>query len=77
VADVLPDTVTVTSTTPVPAGLTAVTDVGLTTVTFVAGTVPKSTVVGPVKFVPVIVTGVPPAAGPEFGLTSVTVGAAG
>ncbi len=55
--------VTVTSTTPVPAGLSAVIEVSLTTVTFVAGVVPKSTAVAPVKPVPVIVTSVPPAGG--------------
>ena len=50
--------------------------VALTTVTSVAAVVPKSTAVAPVNPVPVIVTGVPPAAGPLFGLTPVTVGAA-
>lgn len=35
---------------------------------------PKLTAVAPVKLVPVIVTEVPPAAGPEDGLTWVTVG---
>ena len=44
--------VTVTSTVPVPAGLSAVIEVSLTTVRFVAGVVPKSTVVAPVKLVP-------------------------
>ena len=37
---------------------------------------PNVTAVAPVKLVPVMVTDVPPAAGPEFGLTLVTVGAA-
>ena len=68
--------VTVTSTVPVPAGLSAVIEVSLTTVTFVAGVVPKSTAVAPVKPVPVIVTSVPPSVGPLVGLTPVTVGAA-
>ena len=45
-----------TSTVPVPAGLSAVIVVSLTTVTLVAGVVPKSTAVAPVKPVPVIVT---------------------
>ena len=76
VADVPFGVVTVTSTVPVPAGLSAVIVVALTTVTFVAGTVPKSTAVAPVKPVPVIVTNVPPAAGPEDGLRPVTIGAA-
>ena len=61
---------------PVPAGLSAVIVVSLTTVEFVAGVVPKSTAVAPVKPVPVIVTNVPPAAGPLVGLRPVTVGAA-
>ena len=55
--------VTVTSTMPVPAGLSAVIVVSLTTVTSVAAVVPKSTAVAPVKPVPVIVTNVPPASG--------------
>ena len=50
--------------------------VALTTVTLVAAVVPKSTVVAPVKPVPVMVTNVPPAAGPLLGLIPVTVGAA-
>ncbi len=45
------------------------------TVTVVAGVVPKSTAVAPVKSVPVMVTVVPPAVGPALGLTAVTVGA--
>ena len=69
--------ITVTSTVPaVPAGLSAVIEVALTTVTFVAGVVPKSTAVAPVKSVPVIVTGVPPAVVPLVGERAVTVGAA-
>ncbi len=71
-----PGVVTVTSTTPEPAGLSAVTLVALTTVRLVAAVVPKSTTVAPVKPVPVMVTRVPPAAGPEVGLRAVTVGAA-
>ena len=59
-----------------PAGLTAVIVVALTTMKFVAGVVPKSTPVAPVKPVPVIVTDVPPAAGPKSGLTPEIVGAA-
>src|SRR6478735_564937 len=50
--------------------------VALLTVNVVAAVAPKSTAVAPVKPVPVIVTLVPPAVGPEFGLTLVTVGAA-
>ena len=41
--------------------------VELTTVTPVAASVPKSTAVAPVKPVPVMVTVVPPAVGPEVG----------
>ena len=70
-----PGVVTVTSTMPVPAGLSAVILVALTTVTSVAAVVPKSTAVAPVKPVPVIVTDVPPATGPLVGLTAVTAGA--
>ena len=40
-----------------------------------AGVVPKSTLVAPVKLVPEMVTLVPPPAGPELGLSLVTVGA--
>ena len=67
--------VTVTSTVPVPAGLLAVIVVSFTTVRFVAAVVPNSTAVAPVKPVPVIVTGVPPAVGPLVGLRPVTAGA--
>ena len=49
--------VTVTSTVPVPAGLSAVIVGVVTTVKLVAAVVPKSTAVAPVKPVPVIVTG--------------------
>ena len=54
-----------------PAGLSAVIVVSLTTVRFVAAVVPKSTAVAPVKPVPVIVTKVPPAVGPLVGLRPV------
>ena len=37
---------------------------------------PKLTALAPVKSVPVMVTTVPPAVGPEAGLTPVTVGGA-
>jgi hypothetical protein len=47
-----------------------------TTLNEAAGVAPKLTTVAPVKLVPVIVTVVPPAVGPEFGATEVTVGAA-
>ena len=60
----------------VPAGVTAVTDVPLTTLTLVAATPPIVTLVVPVRFVPVIVIGVPPIEGPLFGETDAIVGAA-
>src|SRR5690348_9933938 len=74
-----PGPVTVTSTGPVvPAGAVAVIWVLLVAVNVVAGfAVPKLTAVAPPKPVPVIVTDVPPVAGPEVGLTPVTVGAGG
>jgi hypothetical protein len=46
-----------------------------TTTTFVAAVLPNVTVAPAAKFVPVIVTAVPPAAGPAFGDTLLTVGA--
>ena len=55
-----------------PAGLSAVIVVLLTTVTLVAAVVPKSTAVAPVKPLPVIVTNVPPTSGPLLGLMPVT-----
>ena len=67
-------TVTVTVTAPAAcAGVVAVIEVLLTT-TFVAAVPPNVTVAPVAKFVPVIVTPVPPATGPLFGLTLVTVG---
>ena len=73
--DRLPGLVTVTVTAPaVPAGVVAVMVVLLTTTTFVAAALPKVTVAPVAKFVPVIVTAVPPVVGPLFGLTLVTVG---
>ena len=75
VADVPPPVVTVTSTVPAePDGLTAETEVSEWTVTPLAGVLPKSTAVVPVRWVPVMVTFVPPAAEPEAGLTALTVG---
>jgi hypothetical protein len=70
-----PLTVTVTVAAPaVPAGVVAVIDVLPTTTMFVADTPPTVTVAGVAKFVPVIVTAVPPAVEPVFGDTLVTVG---
>ncbi len=77
VAEVPPGVVTVTSTAPaVPAGAVAVREVADTTVKPVAAVDPKVTAVAPVKPVPVTVTLVPPAVGPEPGANAVTVGAA-
>ena len=45
-----------------------------TTTTFVAAVLPKVTVAPATKFVPVIVTAVPPAIDPLLGETLVTVG---
>jgi hypothetical protein len=67
--------VTVTSTVPVPGGEIAVIEVALFTVKDLALALPNLIAVVPVKLVPVMVTLVPPAVGPEFGFTLVTVGA--
>jgi hypothetical protein len=68
-------TITVTVTAPaLPAGVVAVICVGLTTTTFVAALLPNVTVAPAAKFVPVIVTPVPPAVVPVFGDTLLTVG---
>ena len=70
-----PLTVTVTVAAPaLPAGVVAVIVVAFTTATLVAAAVPNFTVPPDAKLVPVIVTGVPPAFGPLFGDTLVTVG---
>jgi hypothetical protein len=66
---------TPTSTDPDPTGLTAVISVELTLRKLTAGVEPKSTAVTVVKFVPVIVTVVPPVEGPDSGVRDVTVGA--
>jgi len=67
--------VTVTVTAPaLPAGVVAVIVVLFTTATLVAAVLPNFTVAPAVKFVPVIVTAVPPATGPLFGDTLLTVG---
>jgi hypothetical protein len=58
----------------VPAGVTAVTVVELTTLTEVAATPPIVTELAPVRFVPVIVIAVSPLVGPVFGLTDEIVG---
>jgi hypothetical protein len=72
-----PPTVTVTVTGPaLPAGALAVMVVLFTTTTLVATPAPNVTVAPVAKFVPVIVTAVPPAANPLFGDTPLTVGIA-
>ena len=69
--------ITVTGTVPVPAGTTTLSEVELVTSTEVPAVEPKSTVVEPeTKPEPVTVTVLVPAAGPLFGLTALTVGAA-
>ena len=71
-----PTVVTATALAPAAcAGAVAVIDVALFTVKVVAVVPPKETAVAPVRFVPVIVTLVPPAMGPLDGLTDAIVGA--
>ena len=76
VGDVPPVVVTLMSTVPVPGGDVAVIWVAELTVNPVAAVAPNVTAVAPVKLVPVIVTTVPPAAGPAVGEIDVTVGEA-
>ena len=72
-----PELVTVTVAVPaLPAGVVAVMVVLLTTVTLVAAVEPNVTVAPAAKFVPVMVTTVPPEVDPLFGLMLVTVGGA-
>ena len=72
-----PLTVTVTVTAPAAwAGVVPVIVVLFTTVTLVAAVPPNVTVAPAAKFVPVIVTAVPPAVVPLFGETLLTVGTA-
>src|ERR1700758_2788914 len=68
--------VTVTVAAPAPlAGVVAVIVELFTTATLAAAVPPNVTVAPLAKFVPVIVTDVPPPVEPLFGLTLVTVGA--
>lgn len=70
-----PGDATVTSTVPaVPGGEVAVIEVAEVTLKPAALVEPNFTVVAPPNPVPVIVTDVPPAAGPLLGATFVTVG---
>jgi hypothetical protein len=67
--------VTVTVTAPAAcAGVVAVIEVLLTTTTLVAAVPPNVTVAPAAKFVPAMVTAVPPPVGPLFGVTLLTVG---
>jgi hypothetical protein len=69
--------VTVTATVPaLSAGVVAVIVVLFTTTTFVAAELPNVTVAPDTKFVPVIVTDVPPARPPLLGVMLLTVGGA-
>ena len=68
--------VTVTLTVPLPAGEVALMEVAELTVKVEAGVLPNLTDVAPVRFVPVMVTAVPPAAGPELGEMPVIAGRA-
>ena len=56
--------------------MVAVSEVALTKLTIVAAAPPMVTVAPLAKYVPVMVTGVPPMAGPEAGEIAVTVGTA-
>jgi hypothetical protein len=76
VADVPLGVVTVTSMVPeASAGATAVIAVSDTIVKLVAAVAPNVTALAPVKFVPVIVTTLPPLTDPSVALTALTVGA--
>ena len=55
-------------------GVVAVIEVLLTNLTLVAAVVPKVTVAPEAKFVPVMVTDVPPLTDPKLGETDVNVG---
>jgi hypothetical protein len=76
VAEVPPVVVTVTSTVPAAWGGVVVLILVLETTVNDAGVAPKSTAVAVVKLVPVMVTGVPPALGPDVGATELIVGGA-
>ena len=71
-----PGVVMVMSTMPLPAGAVAVIWVGLSGVKLIAEALPNWTSVASVRSVPVIVTVVPAASGPDAGLMPVTAGAA-
>jgi hypothetical protein len=69
-----PGVVTKTATAPVPAGDVTVIDPALLAVIVPGLPAPKLTAVAPLRFCPVILTVVPPPAGPELGLTLVLIG---
>ncbi len=72
-----PEVVTNTLAVPaVPAVVVQVAEVAEATFTLVQAAPPTVMAVAPDKLVPVIVMAVPPAEGPEVGLTAVTVGGA-
>ena len=72
-----PEPVNTTSRAPaVPAGVTTVIEVALVLTIDVPAVPPNVTEDVPVKLVPVIVTVVPPAIGPDDGVIDVIVGAA-
>jgi hypothetical protein len=75
VALVPPVVVILTFTVPVPAGEVVVIEVALFTVNETALVAPNFTEVAPVNPVPVMVTPVPPDAGPDVGEILVMVGA--
>lgn len=77
VADVPPVVTTVMSTVPAdPAGETAVIELSELTVKLTAAKPPKYTAVAPVKWLPLMVTVVPPAVDPDDGLIPITAGGA-
>ena len=73
-AEVPPGLVTVTATVPEPFGEVTLISVAEMTLSTFATAVPKWTAVGSRRFVPVIVTVVPPEAGPLLGESFVTLG---
>ena len=76
VAEVPAGVVTVKSTVPVPPGLTTTSSVSVAPDCTLTSVLPNPTEVTPVKPVPVMVTVVPPTAGPLVGLIPVTTGIA-
>ncbi len=77
VVEVPPGVGTITSTMPFPVGLTTVICVSLTMVKFVTAAAPNETLVAQLNPLPVMVTLVPPPAGPLIGLMLDTDGGVG